>query len=294
MVGLTLILFMMAIAVLAPVLAPPFDEDEPYLVPKDHQLPKPPGTEGMLNGQPITHFLGTGKGGEDIYYGVIWGARTSLFIAIAVVGSAALIGIAIGAVAGYYGRWADEALMRLTDAFMSLPSLILAMAVIAVMSRGTEAIIIALIITWWPAYARLVRGQVLSVKTTTYVEAAMALGARRRRVLFRHILPNSLGPLIVQITLDMGIVVLVAAGLSYIGFSQPNLAEWGRMVADGQGYVFAQVPYPFPDGPVYNPWWTWLFPGMFICVFVLGFNLLGDGLRDLMDPRGRRHDHGDR
>jgi peptide/nickel transport system permease protein len=288
MVGLVMILVIIAIAILAPVLAPTLPNHDSLFVPKDFTPPKPPGSTGTIDNSTYAFPMGSGSGGEDIYYGVIWGARTSIYTALTIVGISALIGIILGAIAGYYGGIVDEVLMRVTDIFLSLPALILAMAVVAVLSRTLDNIILALIITWWPAYARLVRGQVLSVRENTYVEAARAVGANKNRILFRHIVPNSLSPMIVQITMDIGVVVLVAAGLSFIGFSQPGIAEWGRLVSEGQQNMFSQYAYPYPGGPLYNPWWMWVFPSIFIFIFVMGFNLLGDGLRDILDPRLRR------
>ena len=281
-VGLILVLTIVAIAIFAPVLAPmkPYQTD-PMNIPKDFSPPKPPGAEGYI--------MGTGKLGADIYYGVVWGARTSIYIALYVVLVSSIIGIVLGAIAGYFGGAVDEVLMRITDIFLSIPGLVLAMAVAAVLSRNLENTMLALIIVWWPPYARLIRGQVLSIKESTYIEAARAVGAKRSRVLFRHIVPNSLAPMLVSATMDLGVVVLVAAGLSYIGFGPPTgYAEWGKMVSDGQEYFLSEIPYPYPDGPRYNPWWMVTFPGLMIFIFVLGFNLLGDGLRDILDPRLRR------
>ncbi|MDD1768471.1 MAG: ABC transporter permease [Methanomassiliicoccales archaeon] len=278
-VGIVLVLIIVVLAILAPILAPtPPNQRDPMDIPRDFQQPKPPGAEG--------HILGTGKLGTDIYYGVVWGSRTSIYIAVFVVLVSAILGIVLGAVSGYYGGAIDEALMRITDIFLSVPGLILAMAVAAVLSRSLENIMLALIVVWWPPYARIVRGQVLSVKESTYVEAARAVGAKKSRVLFRHVVPNSLAPMLVSMTMDLGVVVLVAAGLSYIGFGPPTgTAEWGKMVSDGQEYFLSTVYY---NGVPYNPWWMVTFPGAMIFIFVLGFNLLGDGLRDILDPRLRR------
>ncbi|WP_019176923.1 ABC transporter permease [Methanomassiliicoccus luminyensis] len=288
MAGLALVLFILAIAVAAPLLAPPVGDGNPLEVPKDMErpaLPKPPGAQGIIDGKTTTFIFGTGQYGEDIYYGIVWGARTSLYISMAVVGAALLLGIAVGALAGYRGGLVDEVLMRLTDVFMALPALIMALAIVAVLGNSIENVILALVITWWPAYARIMRGQVMSVKNSGYVEAARAIGAGRGRILFRHIVPNSISPLMVQATMDIGMVVLVAAALSFIGFNHPDMAEWGRMVASGQSYILSQVPYPYPDGAMHNPWWMWAIPGAFIFIMVMGFNLLGEGLRDAMDPR---------
>ncbi|MGD0056505.1 MAG: ABC transporter permease [Methanomassiliicoccales archaeon] len=281
LVGLVIVIVMVLIAIFAPVLAPTLPGHDPMQIPRDYDPPKPPGAEG--------HLLGTGFLGGDIYYGIIWGARTSIQIAIFVVVFATVVGLVLGAVSGYFGGAIDEALMRVTDVFLSVPALILCMAVAAVLSRTLENIMLALTIVWWPPYARLVRGQVLSIRESTYVEAARAVGAKRSRILFRHIVPNSLSPIIVNMTMDFGVVVLVAAGLSYIGFGAPaGTAEWGKMVSDGQAYFLSTVPYPYPNGTPYTPWWMVTFPGLMIFLFVMGFNLLGDGLRDILDPRLRR------
>jgi len=278
MIGIIMVCFVVAIAILAPILAPPVPGKDPMLIPQDYSLPKPPGANG--------HIFGTGLLGADIYYGVIWGSRTSIVIALYIVFVAIVIGLVTGAVAGYYGGKMDELLMRITDIFLSIPGLILAMAVCAVLTRSLDNVMLALIVVWWPPYARIIRGQVLTVKENTYVEAARAVGAKQSRILYRHIIPNTLSPIIVNATLDIGSVVLTTAGLSYIGFGPPvGSAEWGKMVSDGQQFFTGTV---FWQGVAYNPWWVWVFPGLFIFIFVMGFNLLGDGLRDILDPRLRR------
>ena len=291
-VGIIIVLSILIIALFAPLLAPPWYPNEPDKLPRDFQFPKPPGAETLIKdaqGVPTeyTLILGSGKFGADIYYGIIWGARTSIYISTLVVFIAAIIGIVLGALAGYFGGLVDVLLMRITDIFLSLPGLILAMAVVSVLAqRSLENIMLALIIVWWPPYTRLVRGQVLSIRENTYVEAARAVGAKRSRVLFKHVVPNSLAPMLVAATMDLGVVVLVAAGLSFIGFGPSSgTAEWGRMISDGQEYFVSTFYY---EGVAYNPWWMWAFPGLMIFLFVMGFNLFGDGLRDILDPRLRR------
>ncbi len=295
--GLIIVLSIVMVAVLAPVLAPPLPErlqPDPLVNRMDLQAPKPPGTnytfqyldaDGQLRLVTVGYPLGTGQSGEDIYYGVVWGARTSLTIALVVVFLAALIGTVLGALSGYFGGAVDEVLMRITDVFLSIPAIILALAIVAVLSRSLDNILLALTIAWWPAYARLVRGQVLVIRERAYVESARAAGAGSGRIIFRHILPNAFAPVLVSASLDMGTVVLAAAGLSFIGFSQPGLCEWGRMVSAGSQNLFSLVQY---GGEWLNPYWSWVYPGALIFLFVLGFSLLGDGLRDMMDPRGRR------
>ncbi len=289
--GLALILSIVFIAVAAPWLAPPLSgnaQPDPIINRFDLSPPNLQEPRASSMGKHVNFVWGTGQSGEDVYYGTIWGARTSIYIALAIVGIAAIIGVVVGAIAGYYGGVLDEILMRMTDVFLSIPSLILALGIVAILGKSLEFIILALVITWWPSYARLIRGQVLSIKESTYVEAARAIGAKKNRILFRHIVPNTISPLTVSITMDFGTVVLVAAALSFIGFSTPGLCEWGRMVSAGSQMMFSQIPYPFPNGTLYNPYWAWVFPAGFIFMFVMGFSLLGDSLRDILDPRMRR------
>lgn len=287
-VGLIIIIFILFLALFAQFIIPPDDPNDPLTMPRmpGRYDPAPIGIDG--------YPLGLGKNGVDLYYGIVWGARTSVLVALYVVGMAAIIGFVLGGVAGYYGGAIDEILMRVTDVFLSIPGLILTMAVVAVLMKdgmsyqeSLNNIMLSLIIVWWPAYARLVRGQVLSIKQGTYVEAARAIGLKKSRILFKHVLPNSISPMLVSVTMDIGTVVLVAAALSFIGFGPPSgTAEWGKMVSDGQGFFLGQsVEW---EGEIIHPWWVATFPGIMIFLFVLGFNLLGDGLRDILDPRLRR------
>jgi peptide/nickel transport system permease protein len=224
------------------------------------------------------HPLGTTPLGQDILAGVILAAQVDATIAIVVVGVSLAIGVILGVVSGYLGGLIDEALMRVTDVFLSIPALILAIAIAAALGRSIEHVMIAIIITNWPSYTRLVRGQALSLRENQYVEAAKAVGARESRIIFRHILPNTLSPITVQATLDIGSVVLVAAALSFIGIGAgPETPEWGAMIA--RGFEFLAVS---------GFWWEVVFPGLFILFFVMSFNLFGDGLRDILDPRLRR------
>jgi peptide/nickel transport system permease protein len=268
MVGLGIVLSFLVVAILAPVLAPPNPID-PYLIPKTFVTdPEPPSSEFLF---------GTGPFGTDIYYGVIWGTHVSLRISFTLVAIAFTVGLLVGGTAGYLGGWVDQVLSRLTDLFLSLPGLVLAMAVAAVLGRTIENLILALAIVWWPGYARLVRGEVLKVKEEAFVEAARAVGVKERRIVFRHVLPNALPSLAVVASMDLGTVVLVASALSFIGLgAQPGTAEWGLMISDGRNWML--------DGR----WWTVFFPGMAIFLFVLGWNLLGDTLRDILDPTLRR------
>lgn len=277
MIGLILVAFIVIVAICAPLICPPGLGD-PMDMPKDLKPPKQPGTDGYL--------LGTGHYGADMLYGLVWGARTSITTSLFVVLTGLLIGLVVGAIAGYYGGKVDNLMMRITDIFLSLPALILAMAIASILERNLQNMMLALIIVWWPSYARLIRAQVMSVKENTYVEAARAIGVKKGNILFKHIIPNSISPLIVSATMDIGSVVLVAAGLSYIGFGvNSGYAEWGRMISDGKDYFMLPVTY---YGTSYVAWWVAVFPGLAILTFAMSFSLLGDALRDILDPRLRR------
>ena len=223
------------------------------------------------------HIWGTDNYGQDIYSRVIWGAQEDLRIAISVVIVGVTVGSLIGAASGYFGGKFDELVMRITDIFFAFPGLVLAMAIVmALGERNLANISIALMVTWWPTYARLVRGQVLTEREKLYIEAARSVGATDTRILLVHILPNTVQPLIVQATMDIGSVLLVAAGLAYIGFGPPvGTPEWGLMIATGQDYILIA------------PWMT-LYPGIAILVTAIAFNLVGDGIRDILDPKLRR------
>lgn len=227
-------------------------------------------------GPSLAHPFGTDNFGEDWYSKVLYGAGLSLEIGLLVVIPASLIGSLLGLLAGFRGGIIEEVIMRVTDVFLSIPSLILAIAITAVLGRSIVNVTYALIITWWPWYTRLVRGQVLSLKERQFVESAKSVGASPTRLMLRHILPNSISPVIVQASMDFGYVILTAAGLGFLGLgAPPGTAEWGVMISEGLTYLF-------------NAPWMSVFPGLAIVLTVLGFNLLGDGLRDILDPRLRR------
>jgi len=268
--GMVLIIGLIIVWLFPTLFAPPVPGTSPYQIPLifNANPPAPPNSH---------HIMGTGEYNADIYYGVIWGTQISFVFAVEVVILGALMGLILGLFAGYFGGVIDELIMRLTDIFLSIPGLILVMAIVAALGRGLGATKIALLITWWSGYTRLIRGTALSVRENSYVDAARASGSGELKIMFRHILPNSWTPVIVQATMDMGTVVLVLAGLSFLGLgAQPGYAEWGSMINQGQGFL-AQ-----------GYWWMILFPGIAILMFVLAFNLMGDGLRDILDPKMRR------
>ena len=218
------------------------------------------------------HLFGTDELGRDVLSRVIYGARITIPIALLLVGLAAAIGGLVGAVAGYLRGIADGFVMRLADLVFAFPPIILAMVVAAVLGRGLQNAAIAIVIVAWPPYARIVRGLVMSVGDTEYVQSARLLGASARRALVRDVLPNVIGPVFVLMTLDLATAILLLSGLSFLGLgAQPPQAEWGSMVADGTQY--------------FQWWWMGTFPGLAIFTVVLAFNFLGDSLRDVFDPR---------
>ncbi len=268
--GVALIVILVFVAAFPFLLAPPEPGKDPFIIPINFGLPDPLPPSSQ-------YPLGTLANGASISYGVVWGARISMTFAIEVVIIGALTGLVLGLFAGYFGGAVDEIIMRITDVFLSIPGLILIMAIAAVLGKGLGAMKIALVATWWSGYTRLIRGTALSVRENSYVDAARSAGSGELKIMFRHILPNAWSPVIVQATMDMGTVVLVLAGLGYLGLGvQQGVAEWGQMVNEGHNYL------------VQGFWWTVAFPGVAILVFVLAFNLMGDGLRDVLDPKMRR------
>jgi peptide/nickel transport system permease protein len=261
--GLVLLAVLYAAALLTPLLAPydPYAQDR---ILTDRFLPPS-----------AAHWMGTDRFGRDIFTRVLYGARISLSIGFIAVGIAVSLGTCIGAVAGYFGRWVDTALMRFVDVVISFPRLVLVLAVVALFEPSIFLVVAVLGLTQWPTTARLVRGEVLSLREREFVLAARALGLPTRRILWRHVVPNTLGPVIVAATLGIGNTILLEAALSFLGLGvQPPLASWGGMVADGRNHLL-------------EAWWIATFPGLAIVFTVVAFNLVGDGLRDALDPRLR-------
>ena len=276
MTGLSLIFLFLMIAVFAPVIATPEKPEEPFRIPHEGYsvVPKPPG-QG--------HPFGTTTKQYDIFYGVIWGTRTAFRIGFMVVGSILVIGIAVGSVSGYFGGVIDEIVMRITDIFMALPLFLLAMAIVTALGRSLDNIMKSLIIVGWPIYARTVRGSILTIREEDFVHAAQAQGAGTVRVIFKHVLPNSIYPVLILASLDIGAMVLTAAALSFLGLgAQEGYADWGQMVSLARNYIVG------PQGQPFLYWYVVTIPGLFILFFVLGWNLLGDALRDIFDPKLRR------
>jgi peptide/nickel transport system permease protein len=261
LVGGSIAALWLAVAILAPVLVP----YDPLAQDLSARLEAPSGR----------HLFGADDLGRDVLSRVLYGARISLPMGGFVVLLTGLIGVSIGAVSGYLGGTVDDILMRVCDAVLAFPSLILAMAITAALGPSLNNAMLAIVAVLWPEYARITRGQVLAVKELEYVTAARAMGAPARRILWRHVLPNCLAPLIVKASLDVGNAILIAAGLSFIGLGAvPPTPEWGAMVSLGRQKFYE--------------WWVATFPGLAILSVVMGFNFLGDGLQDLLDPRLRR------
>ena len=263
--GVCVILAMIIVAVFAPIIAPYPDQGR--------------GASDIserLEAPSWSHPFGTDNQGRDVLSRIIFGARIALVMPAIVAIGVVMIGVPLGGIAGYYGGWLDEAIMRITDIFLAFPGLILAMALVAFLGPSLRNVAIALVVTWWPWYARLVRSMAISLRQRPYVKAARTIGVGNLRIILRHILPNALGPVVVQMSLDVGAVILEVAALSFIGLgARPPSPDWGLMISDGRQYILEQ-------------WWMAVFPGLAILILVLAFNFVGDGLRDVLDPKSRR------
>lgn len=245
----------------------------PLLAPQAADAGSATHPEIALQAPSLHHLFGTDQVGRDVLSRVLYGARVSPLVALFVLLISCVIGIPLGVVAGYFGGVTDEIIMRVTDVFLAFPPLLLALAFAAALPASLTSLTIAIAITWWPWYTRLIRGQAASVAGRPYVEACRVLGIQRWRILLRHVLPNSVTPLIVQVSLDVGGVILTASALSFLGLgAQDPTPDWGLMVAEGENYFSTQ-------------WWLVTFPGLAILITALAFNLIGDGLRDVLDPR---------
>lgn len=261
LVGVIVILIWAGIAIFAPILAPYSPTAQVF---KDrNQAPSP------------SHLFGTDELGRDIFSRVLYGAQLSLPVGFILILLASLIGTAVGVISGYFGGWVDEIMMRLTDLIFAFPTIILAMTIAAALGRSLVNSVIAILIVWWPAYARTVRSVVLTIKSQDFILASQAIGASSRRIMLRQILPNILGPVLVITFIDIGNGILIFSGLSFLGLGpKPTDAEWGVMTAAGVSNLDA--------------WWRTTFPGLAIASSVLALNFIGDGLRDLLDPRYNR------
>ena len=264
MAGLVIVTIFVVLAAVGPWIVP-YPEDARGAVHLEIKL-QPPS---------VAHWFGTDEVGNDVYTRVILGARVSLEIGLIITVVAAFIGVPLGLVAGHVGGRVGETIMRVTDVFLSVPALVLALAVVGALGPSIVNAMIALSLVWWPGYVRLVQAKTLALGQETFVEAARANGAGRMRIVGVHLLPNCVSPIVVKASMDMGAAILAAASLGFIGLgAQPPYPEWGAMISHGRNYL-----------PTW--WWYSAFPGLAIYFTVLGFNLMGDGLRDLLDPKNR-------
>ena len=296
-IGTILIVFFVIIAVGAPFLAPPANPNDPYNMPRDgfKAEPKPMGSEwksrpptlpvwwkAVTGKDKWVHVMGTSQGQYDIYYGVIWGTRTAFRTGLTVVIATVLLGVVVGSVSAYYGGWVDNILMRIVDVLLVLPglmaTLILAAVLTPVLGRSLWPAMIALIAFGWLGYARIIRGDILSVKERDFILAAKVIGVQDSRILFRHIIPNAIFPTLVLASLGIGDVVLSFAALSFLGIGTDlGYADWGQVLSFARNWITSLNTY----------WYIIVWPGATLVLYVMGFNLVGDALRDVLDPRLR-------
>jgi peptide/nickel transport system permease protein len=264
-VGSSIVLLIILIAILAPWIVPhPEDALGATRIKERFQPPN------------LNHPFGTDELGRDVFSRVFYGSRISLRVGVLAIGLALAIGVPLGVIAGYSGGMLDETIMRITDVFLSFPPLLLAMAISAMLGPTLTNAMIAIAIAWWPWYTRLLRSEAISVKERDFVAASRAVGASWGRVIFKHVLPNSLTPIIIQASMDFGSIILTCASLSFLGLgAQPPTPEWGLMISTGRTFFLTH-------------WWIVTFPGIAIFIAVLSFNLVGDGLREILDPKMRR------
>lgn len=295
--GLALIGFFIIIALAAPLIAPPVDTNDPFKIPRDgfSAEPRPGMSEWTRNVPPLpfwwkpvmktdqwVHLMGTSQGQYDIFYGVIWGTRTAFKTGLIVTFATLLMGIFVGSVSAYFGGWVDNVLMRIVDILLILPSLMAALILAAVLTPKIGKSLIptmtALIAFGWMGYSRFIRGDILSVKERDYVMAARVVGVKDSRILFRHILPNAIFPTLVLGSLAIGDVVLSFAALSFLGVgTEIGYADWGQVLSFARNWITSLNTY----------WYIVVWPGLTLVLFVMGWNLVGDALRDVLDPRMR-------
>ncbi|QST00514.1 ABC transporter permease [Pontibacillus sp. ALD_SL1] len=257
--GLSIVVFFILVALLAPLIMP-YDHTKPDLL-------------NRLKGPSAEHWLGTDDFGRDILSRIIYGARISLWVGFSCVAGSILVGCTLGILAGFYGKWVDTVISRIFDILLAFPSILLAIAIVAILGPDLQNALIAIAVINVPNFGRLIRSKVLSVKEEEYITAARSIGMNDARILFHHVLPNSMTPVIVQGTLAVATAIIEVAALSFLGLgAQSPDVDWGKMLADSKSYL-VQAP------------WTMIFPGLAIMLTVLGFNLMGDGLRDALDPK---------
>ena len=273
-IGFSLLGMFIIISIFAPWIAPPKEGKNPYMMPivTWSSNPQPPSPE---------HPFGV-AGKRDIFYGVIWGTRTAFQVGIIVTAISTLIGLFIGSVAGYYGKFIDEVLMRITDVFLAIPFLVAALVLTTILGSGLNKVLIAMTVFSWMYPARLIRGNILQAKEEQYVMAAKALGVRNLFIILRHVLPNTIFPVLIQASMRMGSLVITAAALSFLGVGSPQgYSDWGALLNYSRNWMLGG------QGEALRYWYMTVFPGVAMILFVLSWNLVGDALRDVFDPRLR-------
>ncbi|MCG8453356.1 MAG: ABC transporter permease [Spirochaetales bacterium] len=275
-VGLTIIMAFAIVAIFAPVIAPPEKPDDPFQIPHDGWMmePQPPSLE---------HPMGTLPQQYDIFYGLVWGTRNAFKIGLLIVLANLVIGVLLGAIAGYFGGVVDEVIMRVTDMFYAMPFLVVAMAIVVVIGKGLTSIVLVLIVLGWRTYTRVIRAEILLIRDKDYIQAARASGASHMSIIMRHILPNSIFSVLIVASMNIGTTMLSAAALSFLGLgSDIGYADWGAMVSEARNWIVG------PANARLQYWFVVFIPGFVITLFVLGWNLLGDAARDVFDPKQRR------
>jgi len=298
-IGLLLLVFFAFMALFAPYLAPPDDWERRYRMPRDgfSQQPKPPRAEAWETFPPEwkLHPFGTTEGQYDLYYGIIWGARNAFRVGIIVAGLSLAIGLLLGTLAGYFGGWLDDLVMRFVDVMLVFPFIVWAVTLVVIFSHPVElfgqsftvdrltAVILALVTFNWVNYARLIRGDLIAAKSKDFILAARALGGNHLRIVRKHLLPNAIYPLLIYASLDIGTIVLNVAALSFLGLGpQRGFADWGQLISFSRQYVIGA-----PGQNPFEYWYVIVVPGLAITLFVLAWNLVGDAVRDIMDPKLR-------
>lgn len=297
-VGLIITAIFILVALFAPKIAPPVGPTyDPYIIPRDGYAsePKEPGTVWQREVPPMpgwyklitgkdqwVHLLGTTSGQFDIFYGIVWGTRIALFVGVIITALTLLLGIIVGSISAYYGRWVDDLLMRLTEIFMAFPFLLAALTLSAILvplvGRGIWAAVIALVTFGWMTFARMIRGEILAAKERDYVMAARVLGVKDARIVTKHLLPNAIYPVIIMASMRVGDYVLSFATLSFLGVgTEIGYADWGQIISFSRDWILSLDIY----------WYIIVYPGIALLMFGLGWNLLGDAVRDIMDPRLR-------
>jgi len=274
-IGLAILAFFLVVAIFAPVICPPKNAD-PFKIPHTGWKiePQPPSAQ---------HLLGTTEQQYDLLYGLVWGTRGAFKIGLFVTIANLVIGILLGAIAGYFGGFIDELVMRVTDIFYAIPFLVMAMALVVAIGRGLTAVIVVLIILGWPSYTRVLRSDILVIRNREFIMAARASGSSHFAIILRHVLPNAMYSVLILASLNIGTTILTAAALSFLGLgSDTGTADWGQIVSTCRNWIVGA------PGNRFEYWYTVFIPGFVITLFVLGWNLLGDAVRDVFDPKLRR------